>query len=80
MDIHMNTHINPFNYDHGNRRKSRVSSRSSLREVQFEDQINFNQKHLAMKHEVASNYDDDDEKVDDELAEDLRKSGTPADD
>jgi hypothetical protein len=91
MEINMIVH--PFNYDHNSRRKSRISSRSSLRDVrdqeryyqsksadQFDEQPNFNQKHLILKHEVSSNYDDDDEKVEDELAEDLRKSGTPVDD
>lgn len=82
----------PFNYEHHNRRKARVSSRSSPRDVrerehyfqsrsadQFDEPQNFHQNHQIVKHEVASNYGDEDEKIEDESAEDLRKSSTADD-
>lgn len=79
----------PFNYEHHHRRKPRVSSRSSQKELrdrerfyqsrssdQYDEPHNFHQNHqienLVVKHEV--DYGDDDEKVDEEPAEDLRKS------
>lgn len=74
----------PFNYENHHRRKPRVSSRSSqIRDRerfyqsrsadQFDEPQNFHQSHQSVKHEVASNYGDDDDKVEDEPAEDLRR-------
>lgn len=82
MEIDMMSH--PFNYENHHRRKPRVSSRSSPREIrdrfyqsrsadQFDEPQNFHQNHPNVKHEVASNYGDDDDKVEDEPAEDLRR-------
>lgn len=89
MDMDMIPH--PFNYEQHHRRKSRVSSRSSQRDIrdryyqsrsadQFEETHNFHQNHQIVKHEVASNYGDDDEKVEDEPAEDLRRKSNNVDD
>lgn len=72
----------PFNYEHS-RRKPRVSSRSrDTREREryyqsrggdpYEETQAFQQNH-QLKLEVASNYGDEDEKVEDEPAEDLRR-------
>lgn len=90
MDIDMMSH--PFNYEQHHRRKPRVSSRSSQRDIrereryyqsrsadQFEDPQNFHQNHQIVKHEVGSNYGDEDEKVDDEPAEDLRRKSSNVD-
>lgn len=76
----------PFSYENHHRRKPRVSSRSSQREIrdrdrfyqsrsadQFDEPQNFHQNHQSVKHEVASNYGDEDDKVEDEPAEDLRR-------
>lgn len=82
MDVDMMAH--PFNYENHHRRKPRVSSRSSQREVrdrfyqsrsadQFDDPQNFQSNHQMVKHEIASNYGDDDEKAEDEPPEDLRR-------
>lgn len=79
----MMTH--PFNYTNHHRRKPRVSSRSSQRDVhdheryyqsRSEEPQNFHPNHQIVKHEVSSNYGDDDEKNDDEPAEDLRRKSS----
>lgn len=81
MDADMMSH--PFNYEHSQRRKPRVSSRSrDTREREryyqsrsgdpYEEAQAFQQNH-QLKLEVASNYGDEDEKVEDEPAEDLRR-------
>jgi hypothetical protein len=92
MDIDMMSH--PFNYEQHHRRKPRVSSRSKeLRDRerfyqsrsadQFDEPQNFHQNHQIenlVKHEVASNYGDDDEqKVGDEPPEDLRRKSNIVD-
>lgn len=93
MDIEIMSH--PFNYEQHHRRKSRVSSRSSQKEIrdreqfyqsrsaeQFNEQQNFHQSHQIenlVKHEVISNYDEEDEKVEDEPAEDLRRKTSHVD-
>lgn len=82
-----------FNYEQQHRRKPRVSSRTSQRDMrerdryyqsrsadQFDDPQTFHQSHQIVKHEVASNYGDEDEKADDEPAEDLRRKSSNVDD
>lgn len=89
MEMDMMTH--PFNYEQHHRRKPRVSSRSSQRDAreryyqsrsadQFDEPQNFHQNHQIVKHEVASNYGDEDEKLEDEPAEDLRRKSSNVDD
>lgn len=87
MEMDMMSH--PFNYENHHRRKPRVSSRSSQREVrdreryyqsrsadQFDEPQNFHLNHQIVKHEVSSNYGDEDENKDDEPAEDLRRKSS----
>lgn len=73
-----------FNYEHHNRRKSRISNRpkehrfyQSRSADQFDEPQNFHQNHHIenlVKHEIVSNYGDDEEgKVDEEPPEDLRR-------
>lgn len=84
----------PFNYEQHHRRKSRVSSRASQKELrdrerfyqsrsadQFDEPQNYHQNHqienLIVKHEV--DYGDDEDKVEDEPAEDLRRKTSNVD-